>query len=178
MIFSTFFYQKTPPGPHMNRQKRFRKIFFVFVKKFAKTCEKHVSVVNDYADIVSAQPRTTLTHDKLFYFGKSKKLTKNVIWYFRKLRVGVVIDYMHTMSPQSLTTWTRAEIVIDYADIMLAYSLTTPTRCRRSPQLPGDSVSVVDEYGDTVSAQSKTNRTSCPHSQQHFWKTLKTSHKF
>ena len=47
MIFSTFFYQKTPPGPHMNRQKRFRKKFFVFVKKFAKSCEKHVRVVND-----------------------------------------------------------------------------------------------------------------------------------
>ena len=25
--FSTLFYPKTPPGPHTNRQKRFREIF-------------------------------------------------------------------------------------------------------------------------------------------------------
>ena len=38
-----------------------------------RTC---VSIVNDYADIVSKQSMTTLTHRKLFYFGKSKNKRK------------------------------------------------------------------------------------------------------
>ena len=40
------FLSKTPPGPHVNRQKRFRKIFH-FRKDIGK---KWVSVVKDYAD--------------------------------------------------------------------------------------------------------------------------------
>ena len=42
-IFETFFYIKnTPPGPHTNRQKRFREIFR-FAKIFAKIFKKRVS---------------------------------------------------------------------------------------------------------------------------------------
>ena len=60
--------------------------FFVFAKIFAKNmcCRSQqlrwhcVSVVNDYADTVSALPTTMLTPMKLFYFGKSKKLTKKL----------------------------------------------------------------------------------------------------
>ena len=41
--FRHFFYQKTSPGLHMNRQKRYSDIL-----------ERRVSLVNDYADNVSA----------------------------------------------------------------------------------------------------------------------------
>ena len=45
------------PGPHMNRQKRFCKLF-----RFCEDiCEKHVP----------AWSMTMLTHRKFFYFGKS-----------------------------------------------------------------------------------------------------------
>ena len=45
------FYQKTPPGPQMNRQKQFREIFRFHEDIFAKTC---VPIVVDYTDMVSA----------------------------------------------------------------------------------------------------------------------------
>ena len=48
-----------------------------------KTC---VSVVNGYADTVSALSTAILTHRKLLYFGKSKKTC-----------VGVVVDYTDTV---------------------------------------------------------------------------------
>ena len=49
-IFSTFFYQKTPPWPNMNRQSWFQKIFRFrkdMHENLQKTC---VNIVSDYAD--------------------------------------------------------------------------------------------------------------------------------
>ena len=45
------FYKKTPPEPHMNRQKRIREIFRCREDIREKTC---VRVVNDKRDTVSA----------------------------------------------------------------------------------------------------------------------------
>ena len=53
---------------------------------------------------------TSLIHRKLFYFGKSKKLTKNVIFYFRKLCVRIVIAYADKVLAQSTTTQTRKRL--------------------------------------------------------------------
>ena len=48
--FWPFFATKIRPGPHMNRQKRFRELFLCCVD-IAKTC---VFIVNDYTDTVLA----------------------------------------------------------------------------------------------------------------------------
>ena len=41
-------------------------------------------------------------------------------------------------------------VVVDYADMVLTYSATTRTRCQRSQQPFGQSVSVVNDFADTV----------------------------
>ena len=55
-IFNTFLLQKTPPGPHLNRQELFCEIF-VFVKIFTKNLCTHTVLV-DYADTVSPYSAT------------------------------------------------------------------------------------------------------------------------
>ena len=56
---------------------------------------------------------TMQTHGKIFYFGKSKKLTIKV--------TTILFDtFKNCMFMKSLTTQTHAVIVVDYADTMLA----------------------------------------------------------
>ena len=69
--------------------------------------QTHVRVVNNYA--LYALSMNTLTYEKLFYFGKIKKITKKVPKNGRKLRVQIVF-----------VTRARSEIVFDYADTVLA----------------------------------------------------------
>ena len=59
MRFSTLFYQKTPPEPHMHRQKRFRKT--VCFPRSPLLCGQNVCAVVGYADTVLAQLFTTQT---------------------------------------------------------------------------------------------------------------------
>ena len=70
----------------------------------------------------------TLTHGNFVYFRKSKKLIKNVIWYFRKLG-----------SLQLLILLTPCRVVVDYADM-----------CWNSHWLSGHNVGVVVDYADIV----------------------------
>ena len=52
------------------------------------------------------------THGKIFYFGKSKKLTIKV--------TTILFDtFKNCMFMKSLTTQTHAVIVVDYTDTML-----------------------------------------------------------
>ena len=46
--FQSFFYENIRPEPHMNRQKRFRKLFYF--RKDCKVRKSRASIVNDYAD--------------------------------------------------------------------------------------------------------------------------------
>ena len=67
--FDTFIIQKTPPGPHMNRKKRFREIFrFCEDIREKRVCPQsqqlrwhRISIVNDYANTMSARSMTMLT---------------------------------------------------------------------------------------------------------------------
>ena len=96
--FDTFFYQKTSPGPHFNRQKRFTK-FFNFAEMFA-------------IKRVSTQSLTTLHTVNYFTLEKVKRklkkiVTNTVIWTFSKIRwlrrhrVGVIVDYADTLNTRT-----------------------------------------------------------------------------
>ena len=78
------------------------------------------------------------THGKLFYFEKRKKLTiqvtKSLIWYFRKLRVHVVIDY--------------ADMCLKM--MMMMMMMTSQTQCRCSCWPSEHVVRVVIDYLDTT----------------------------
>ena len=129
--------KKTPPGPHMNSEKRFRRI----------REETHVLIIVDYSDTMSASSLTTqtpcplavdysdtlsvlsistsmLTHGKLFFFLEEIKLmtnvTENVIWYFRKLRVSVVVSYADTCYNSCWLCRHDVGLVIYYVDMMSA----------------------------------------------------------
>ena len=104
--FLTFFCKKLNP---LYEQSKMVWWNFLFVRTMVTWCQhsqwlcRHdVSVVNYYADTMSVKSTTMLPYGKLFYFGKSKKLkkkvTKNVIWYFRKLCVHEGVDYADTVS--------------------------------------------------------------------------------
>ena len=90
ILDTSFFDQKTPPGPHMNRHNGFAK-FFAFAEIFAKNMCTRMRTLCQRSQWqcgpVSACSTTALAHGKLFYIGKSKKLpkkvTKNVIIYFQ-----------------------------------------------------------------------------------------------
>ena len=108
----------------MNSQKWFGEIFCL--------CELRwhgVSVVNDYADTMSVWSITTLTPcqwsqqlrchtGNYFTLEKVKKLkknvTQNVIWYFQKLYVRVVNDYVDT----DKTTLTLLENLKGFSQIL------------------------------------------------------------
>ena len=68
--------KNTPPGPHMNRQKRFCEIF--------RYCEDIRKNVCPRSQRLSWQAVKYFNLEKLM-----KKITKNVIWYFRKLCVRI-----------------------------------------------------------------------------------------
>ena len=72
-------------------------------------CRHCVSVVNDYADF--------------------EKSNKNVIWYFRKLHVSVVVDCAQYADICPRSCWLRRHV--------LKKSLTTRTRCWCSHRLRG-----------------------------------------
>ena len=60
---TTFFVKKSQPGPHINRQKRFRELFhFSEYVRDCKTRKSRVRLVNDCADTMSAWAMTMLTH--------------------------------------------------------------------------------------------------------------------
>ena len=51
-------------------------------------------------------------------FKIKEKSKTNLISYFQKLHVHVVVDYTYTMSALSLTMRTHADIDVDYMDII------------------------------------------------------------
>ena len=82
--FWQFFCLKNSIWASMNRQKRFCELFCF--REMRKTC---VHVVNDYAD---TQEIILLLKN----LKTNKKVTTNVIWFFFKLSVRVVVDYADT----------------------------------------------------------------------------------
>ena len=77
MRFSTLFKNKikTPPGPHMNRQKRFREIFRFgedIFSKFAKKCVSTWSLTTHTVNYFTLEKEKT-----------NDKSSKNVVVYFK-----------------------------------------------------------------------------------------------
>ena len=169
--FSTLKKKKISLGPY-EQVKMVLNFFFVFSKIFVENvcprscwlcwhnvsvvidyvdthcqwlCGHCVSVVVDYADIVSALSTTTLTQGKLFYFGKSKKLTKkgknHNLLFLKKVCpcscwlcwhcVSVVVDCTDTCWNSHWLCGHGVGVVVYHADTVLAY--------------------IVNDYADTVS---------------------------
>ena len=81
--------------PHMNMEKQFCEIFCVIiVNQYPDTVLakllirwQRISVVNNLAD----------TWLIILQYNFTIKVTKNLIWYFRKLSVHVLVDYVDTV---------------------------------------------------------------------------------